>query len=98
MQKLPICSKWVTRIIQEVLIPHFRWKQHVTVFLQIGKLTDTDDYDICVNLVDNEETLDLNRKLRNKDKPADVLSIPLHPVTKHLNEIIIILTFSFKKG
>lgn len=62
--------------------------------LQIGKLTDTDDYDICVNLVDNEETLDLNRKLRNKDKPADVLSIPLHPVTKHLNETIIILNFS----
>lgn len=50
------------------------------IIVEIGERTDTDDYDICVWLVDNQFTQQLNREERGKDKPADVLSVPLHPV------------------
>jgi ssRNA-specific RNase YbeY (16S rRNA maturation enzyme) len=50
----------------------------------LGKATDTDDYDICVWLVDNAFTHRMNLADRSKDKPADVLSVPLHPVGQTL--------------
>jgi probable rRNA maturation factor len=38
----------------------------------------TEDVEVSVSLVDNDEIHQLNREYRNIDKPTDVLSFPLH--------------------
>ncbi len=58
-------------------------------FEEIAELTlarcDRRDHDVCVRLVDAEESRTLNRQYRGKDKPTNVLSFPAELTLDGLN-------------